>query len=449
MIQKILIANRGEIALRIIRTCKEMGIKTVAVYSEVDKNSLHVRFADEAVCIGPPPASESYLNISRIMAAAEITNVDAIHPGYGFLSENDEFVDICTDSEFIFIGPSAQNIRDMGNKSRAKEKMLEAGIPVIPGSIGVLKDFEEAKQLASEFGYPLIFKASAGGGGKGMRVVTEPEQLEKAYTISKTEAMAAFGNDDTYLEKLIEKPRHIELQILGDKYGKVIHIGERDCTVQRRHQKLIEETPSPFLNEELRALMGETAIKAAKAINYVCAGTVEFIVDQNKNFYFMEMNTRIQVEHPITEVVTNMDLVKEQINIADGGKISSKKIKFVGHSIECRINAEDTENNFMPSPGLITAFHAPGGTGIRVDTHCYAGYTIPNNYDSMIGKLIVRADTREDAIKRMSRALDEFIVEGIKTTIPLFQKIFTEERFIKNDYDTNYIDDRKAYIVQL
>ena len=443
MINKILIANRGEIALRIIRTCKEMGIKTVAIFSEADRNALHVRFADEAVCIGPPPASESYLNIARIIAAAEITNVDALHPGYGFLAENDEFADICADSDIIFIGPSAQNIRDMGNKSKAKDTMIAAGIPVIPGSVGVIKDFDEAKKLAIEIGYPVMLKASAGGGGKGMRVVKSPELLEKSFTIAHSEAESAFGNGDLYLEKLIEKPHHIEFQILGDKSGRVIHLGERDCTIQRRHQKLIEETPSPYLDEELRETMGQTAVNAAKAINYISAGTIEFMVDAYKNYYFMEMNTRMQVEHPVTEVVTNMDLVKEQINIADGGKISTKKIKFVGHSIECRINAEDPDNDFRPSPGLITAFHAPGGTGIRVDTHCYAGYTIPKNYDSLIGKLIVRADTRLDAIKRMSRALDELIIEGVKTTIPILQEIFADEKFINYKYDTNYIDERK------
>ena len=443
MIKKILIANRGEIALRIIRSCKELGIKTVAVYSDADKNSLHVRFADEAVCIGPAPVNQSYLNIPRIIAAAEITNSDAIHPGYGFLSENADFSEICEDSEIIFIGPKPDMIRNMGDKAKAKEMMISVGVPTVPGSFGILKDIDEAKIIANEVGYPVILKASAGGGGKGMRAVKEPDHLEAALSIAKNEAMGAFGNDDMYLEKLIENPRHVEIQVLGDSTGRIIHLGERDCTIQRRHQKLIEETPSPFITEEIREKMGEAAIKAAKCVEYIGAGTVEFIMDKDKNFYFMEMNTRLQVEHPITEAVTNTDLVKEQIRIAAGEKISIKKIKFYGHSIECRINAEDPQNNFMPSPGLITAFNSPGGTGIRVDTHCYAGYIIPKNYDSMIGKLIVHAETRIEAIKRMSRALDEFIVEGVKTTIPLLQKIMSDKKFIDNNYDTNYLEKKE------
>ena len=437
MIKKILIANRGEIALRVIRTCKEMGIKTVAVYSDADRNALHVRFADEAVCIGPAQAKDSYLNIPRIIAAAEITNADAIHPGYGFLAENAEFAEICIDSNINFIGPDPDMIRKMGDKILAKDLMKKSGVPVLPGSEGSIIDFTEAKKLSEEIGFPLILKASAGGGGKGMRAVKEAEHLEKAFNIARNEAQSAFGNGDMYMEKLIENPRHIEFQILGDSHGRIIHMGERDCSIQRRHQKLIEETPSPMLDDEKREEMGLSAVKAAQAVNYIGTGTVEFLMDGNKNFYFMEMNTRLQVEHPVTEAVTNTDLVKEQINIANGNKISFKKLKFVGHSIECRINAEDPAFDFRPSPGLITAFNSPGGTGVRVDTHCYAGYNIPKNYDSLIGKLIVHADTREDAIKRMTRALDEFIIEGVKTTIPLLQKIMNDKKFISNDYDTN------------
>jgi len=443
MIKKILIANRGEIALRIIRTCKEMGIKTVAVYSEADKNSLHVRFADEAVCIGPPPAIDSYLNIPRLIAAAEITDADAIHPGYGFLAENAEFAEICTDSNLIFIGPTAEMISAMGNKSSAKELMKQAGIPVIPGSEGLVKDFEEAVKLCDAIGYPVMLKASAGGGGKGMRVVRDKSKLETLFTLAKNEALSAFNNDDMYIEKFIECPRHIEIQILGDKSGRIIHLGERDCTIQRRQQKLLEETPSPFINDEVRQNMAETAIKAAASINYLGAGTVEYMVDKDCNFYFMEMNTRIQVEHPVTELATNTDMVKEQIIIADGGKISIKKPKFVGHAIECRINAEDIENNFRPCPGLITTFHSPGGNGVRVDTHCYPGFTISSNYDSLIGKLIVRAENRIDAIKKMNRALEEFIVEGVKTTIPLFQQIMNDKNFIEHNYDTTYLDKKE------
>jgi acetyl-CoA carboxylase, biotin carboxylase subunit len=443
MIKKILNANRGEIALRIIRTCKEMGIKTVAVYSVTDKDSLHVRFADEAVCIGNAPAYASYLNIPRIIAAAEITDSDAIHPGYGFLSENAEFAEICSDSEIIFIGPTPDMIKLMGDKSSAKEHLKTLGIPVVPGSEGVVQDFEEAQKIAHEIGYPVILKASAGGGGKGMRIVREESHIEAAYTIARNEAISAFENGDLYIEKLIEDPRHIEVQILGDTHGRIIHLGERDCTIQRRHQKLIEETPSPFINDEVREKMTSDAVKIAASINYVGAGTVEFLVDKDRNYYFMEMNTRLQVEHPITEAVTNTDMIKEQIIIASGGKITIKKPKFIGHSIECRINAEDIDNNFRPSPGLITAFHSPGGNGIRVDTHCYAGYRIPQDYDSMIGKLIVIAENRKEAIKRMSRALEEFIVEGVKTTIPLIQKIMNDKKFINYDYDTNYIEKRE------
>jgi len=440
MIKKVLIANRGEIALRIIRTCKELGINTVAIYSTEDKDSLHVRFADEAVCVGPPPSTESYLNIPRIIAAAEITNADAIHPGYGFLAENAEFAEICADSNLIFIGPTPDVIRKMGNKSEAKQTMKEHDIPVIPGSDGVINDLEEAMKFATSIGFPVMLKAAAGGGGTGMKVVKDPEQFERLFSLAKTDAKNAFGNDDIYIEKLIESPRHIEFQVLSDKFGNVVQLGERDCTIQRRHQKLIEETPSPFIDNEVRQKMAQTAIKIAKVINYLNAGTIEFLVDKDRNFYFMEMNTRIQVEHPITEVVTNKDIVKEQILIAAGEKLNFKSIKSVGHSIECRINAEDPDNNFRSSPGLITAFHPPGGTGIRVDTHCYSGYKVPKYYDSLLAKLVVRADNRIDAIKRMNRALNEFVIEGIKTTIPLYISIMNDRHFIEGDYDTTYID---------
>jgi len=443
MIKKVLIANRGEIALRIIRTCKEMGIKTVAIYSNIDRNSLHVRFADEAVCIGPASATESYLNIPRIISAAEITNSDAIHPGYGFLAENAEFAEICIDSNIIFIGPTPEMIRTMGDKLTARNRMKSIGVPVIEGSENPIKDFKEASKIAEGIGYPIIFKAAAGGGGKGMRTVWEHSHLDAALNVTKSEAKNSFGNEAVYIEKLIESPRHIEIQILGDTHGNLMHIGERDCTIQRRHQKLIEETPSPFLTDETRTAIQEMALKVAGSINYVNAGTVEFLVDANQNFYFMEMNTRLQVEHPITEAVTNVDFIKEQIRIAQGQKISNRKIKFDGHSIECRINAEDINNNFRPTGGLIEAFHSPGGYGVRVDTHCYAGYKVPTNYDPMIGKLIVHADTREEAIKRMLRALEEFIIEGIPTTIPLFQKILCDSNFMNNNYDTNYIERRK------
>ena len=440
MIKKILIANRGEIALRIIRTCKEMDIKTVAVYSEADVDSLHVRFADEAVCIGAARSQESYLNIPRIIAAAEITDADAIHPGYGFLAENAEFSEICIDSKINFIGPLPDMIKAMGNKAFAKESMRKAGVPVVPGSDGIVNNLDEAKNLAESIGLPVMLKASAGGGGKGMRIVKDIDELEKAFITAKGEALNAFGNDDMYLEKFVENPRHIEIQIIGDKFGNAIHLGDRDCSIQRRHQKLIEESPSPFINAEIRDKMGETAVKGAKSVNYVGAGTVEFLVDKNKDFYFMEMNTRIQVEHPVTEAITNTDLIKEQINVAGGGKIIIDKVEFEGHSIECRINAEDPDNDFRPSPGIITAFHAPGGNGVRVDTHCYAGYTIPTYYDSMIGKLIVVADDRKQAIKRTSRALEEFIIEGVETTIPFHKKIMVNDKFMSNDYDTSFIE---------
>lgn len=443
MIKKLLIANRGEIALRIIRTCREIGVKTVAVYSDADKDSLHVRFADEAVCIGAPISKESYLNIPRLLSAAEITNVDAIHPGYGFLAENAEFAEICIDSKLNFIGPLPNMITAMGNKSFAKDTMRAAGVPVVPGSDGTVNNIDEAKDLAKMFGLPIMIKASAGGGGKGMRIVREEDELENAYNTAKAEAASSFGNDDVYIEKFVDQPRHVEIQILGDKHGTILSLGERDCSVQRRHQKLIEESPSPFIDDVLREKMSQAAIQGAKSVNYIGAGTIEFLVDKDKNFYFMEMNTRIQVEHPVTEEITGIDLIREQIRIANGEKLSKKKIKMSGHAIECRINAEDPEKNFRPSPGLVTAFNQPGGMGVRVDTHCYTGYRIPPYYDSMIGKLITYAPTRNEAIKKMSRALDEFIVEGIKTTIPFHQMIMLNDRFIANDYDTGFIDSLK------
>lgn len=440
MIKKILIANRGEIALRIIRTCKELGIQTVAVYSTADVNSLHVRFADEAVCIGPADVSQSYINIPRIIAAAEITNSDAIHPGYGFLAENAEFAEICADSNLIFIGPAPEMINAMGDKLSARINMNKIGVPVIPGTMEAVKDLENAKKIAGEIGYPIFLKAAGGGGGKGMRAIYNEEQLESQFYSVMYEAKSAFGNENFYIEKFFERPRHIEIQVIGDKYGNIFHAGERDCSIQRKHQKLIEETPSPFIDDEIRFKMGEAALKVAKSINYYSTGTVEFLVDENKNFYFLEMNTRIQVEHPITEAVTGIDFIREQIRIADGEKLPKKKIKFEGHSIECRINAEDPEKNFMSSTGLITVFHAPGGYNVRLDSHCYSGYSIPKYYDSLIGKLIVKGETRAEAIKRMLRALDEFIIEGIKTTIPFHKKILKDKRFIENNYDTNLID---------
>lgn len=440
MFKKILIANRGEIALRIIRTCRDMGIKTVAVYSEADKDSLHVRFADEAVCIGPPPSRESYLSIPRIIAAAEITNADAIHPGYGFLAENAEFSEICSESEIKFIGPSPDMIKAMGDKAYAKDTMRKSDVPVVPGSDGIVTTIEDAKKIAAEFGYPVLIKASAGGGGKGMRIVRDESEMENSFTMATNEALSAFGNGDVYVEKFVENPRHIEIQVLGDQFGNVVHLGERDCTVQRRHQKLIEETPSPFITDEIREAMGAAAVKGAKSVKYEGAGTVEFIVDKNKNFYFMEMNTRVQVEHPVTEQVTGVDLIREQIAVAAGLKIKIENVRREGHSIECRINAENPDKNFAPSPGKITSFHMPGGIGIRVDTHAYANYFIPPYYDSMIAKLIVTADDREEAIKRMYRALDEFIIEGVHTTIPFHKKVMKHEKFIEGDYDTSFIE---------
>lgn len=417
-----------------------MGIKTVAVYSEADKDSLHVRFADEAVCIGPPPSRESYLSIPRIIAAAEITNADAIHPGYGFLAENAEFSEICSESEIKFIGPSPDMIKAMGDKAYAKDTMRKSDVPVVPGSDGIVTTIEDAKTIAAEFGYPVLIKASAGGGGKGMRIVRDESEMENSFTMATNEALSAFGNGDVYVEKFVENPRHIEIQVLGDQFGNVVHLGERDCTVQRRHQKLIEETPSPFITEEIREAMGAAAVKGAKSVKYEGAGTVEFIVDKNKNFYFMEMNTRVQVEHPVTEQVTGVDLIREQIAVAAGLKIKIENVRREGHSIECRINAENPDKNFAPSPGKITSFHMPGGIGIRVDTHAYANYFIPPYYDSMIAKLIVTADDREEAIKRMYRALDEFIIEGVHTTIPFHKKVMKHEKFIEGDYDTSFIE---------
>jgi acetyl-CoA carboxylase biotin carboxylase subunit len=440
MFKKILIANRGEIALRVIRTCKEMGIKTVAVYSTADKESLHVKFADEAVCIGKPASADSYLNIAHIMAAAEITNADAIHPGYGFLAENAKFSQICQDHNIKFIGPTADMINKMGDKISAKETMIKAGVPVVPGGEGLLESVDEAKGIAKEIGYPVILKATAGGGGKGMRVVYEESELEKAYTTARTEAGASFKNDGVYMEKFVEEPRHIEIQVVGDQYGKVAHLSERDCSIQRRHQKLVEESPSPFMTTELRNKMGEAAIKAASAINYESVGTIEFLVDKNANFYFMEMNTRIQVEHCVTEEVINFDLIKEQIKIAAGEQITGKNYEPHKHAIECRINAEDPYNDFRPSPGKITVLHQPGGHGVRVDSHVYAGYVIPPYYDSMIGKLITMAQTREEAIATMHRALSEYIIEGIKTTIPFHLQLMKNDDFRKGNFTTKFLE---------
>ncbi|MBL7890595.1 MAG: acetyl-CoA carboxylase biotin carboxylase subunit [Bacteroidia bacterium] len=441
MFKKILIANRGEIALRIIRTCKEMGIKTVAVYSTADKDSLHVKFADEAVCIGPPPSKDSYLNIPNIISAAEITNADAIHPGYGFLSENAKFSKICQEHNIKFIGASPEMINAMGDKASAKATMIAAGVPCVPGSDGLLESAQQAVELAPKVGYPVIIKATAGGGGRGMRIIWKEEDMVSNFESASKEAEAAFGNGAMYMEKYIEEPRHIEIQVVGDQYGKACHLSERDCSVQRRHQKLVEETPSPFMTDELRERMGEAAIKAALAVNYEGVGTVEFLVDKHRNFYFMEMNTRIQVEHPITEEVIDYDLIREQILVAAGVPISGKNYYPQLHAIECRINAEDPFNNFRPSPGKIGNLHTPGGHGIRVDSHIYAGYTIPPNYDSMVAKLITVAQTREEAIAKMHRALSEYVIEGVKTTIPFHLRLMKDERFIKGDYTTKFLED--------
>jgi acetyl-CoA carboxylase biotin carboxylase subunit len=441
MFNKILIANRGEIALRVIRTCREMGIGTVAVYSKADEESLHVKFADEAVCIGPAPSAESYLKIPNIIAAAEITNADAIHPGYGFLSENAKFSKICDEHKIKFIGASADMISKMGDKATAKATMKAAGVPTIPGSEGLIKDFAQCKKLAKKVGYPVMLKATAGGGGKGMRAVWSEDDLQKAWDSARQEAKASFGNDGMYMEKLIEEPRHIEIQVVGDSFGKACHLSERDCSVQRRHQKLTEETPSPFMTDDLREKMGKAAVKAAEYIKYEGAGTVEFLVDKHRNFYFMEMNTRIQVEHPITEQVIDYDLIAEQIKVAAGHRLSGKDYYPKLHSIECRINAEDPYNDFRPSPGVIQTLHTPGGHGVRLDTHVYGGYVIPPHYDSMIAKLITTAQTREEAINKMKRALDEFVIEGIKTTIPFHRQLMDHPDYIAGNYTTKFMED--------
>ena len=440
MFKKVLIANRGEIALRVLRTCREMGIKTVAVYSTADRDSLHVKFSDEAVCIGRPQSADSYLNIAHLMAAAEITNADAIHPGYGFLAENAMFSQICNDHGIKFIGPTAEMINSMGDKITAKETMIKAGVPVVPGGEGLLQSYDHAVGLAREIGYPIMMKATAGGGGKGMRLVWEESEMERAYNSAKAEAAAAFRNDGLYMEKFVEEPRHIEIQVAGDQYGNVCHLSERDCSIQRRHQKLVEESPSPFMTDELRQRMGEAARKAASAINYESVGTVEFLVDKNRNFYFMEMNTRIQVEHCVTEEVINFDLIKEQLKIAMGEKISGQDYIPQMHAIECRINAEDPYNDFRPSPGRITVLHQPGGHGVRVDSHVYAGYVIPPYYDSMIGKLITVAQTRQEAIQTMYRALSEYVIEGVKTTIPFHLQLMQDERFRSGDFNTKFLE---------
>ncbi|MGQ9629762.1 MAG: acetyl-CoA carboxylase biotin carboxylase subunit [bacterium] len=443
MFEKILIANRGEIALRIIRACKELGISTVAVHSEADADSLHVRFADEDICIGPAPSSESYLNIPRIISAAEVTNADAIHPGFGFLAENEYFAEICESCNIKFIGPTAETIRLLGDKARAKETMRSIGIPIVKGSQGTIENEKHALDIAQRIGYPVIIKATAGGGGKGMRIARSEGELREGLEIAKAEARAAFGNPDVYIEKYIEKPRHVEFQFLADEHGKVIHLGERDCTIQRRHQKLVEESPSPIVDEDTRKRIGELVVKGAKAVKYRNAGTMEFLVDEKKNFYFMEVNTRIQVEHPVTEMVTGIDLIKEQIRIAAGEKLrySQKDIRQTGHAIECRINAEDYENNFIPTPGKITTLHIPGGFGVRVDSHAYAGYVIPPYYDSMIAKLIVHGEDRKSAISKMQQALEEFIVEGVKTTIPFHKLVMRNKSFREGKVTTGFVDE--------
>ncbi|UCG75783.1 MAG: acetyl-CoA carboxylase biotin carboxylase subunit [Gemmatimonadota bacterium] len=441
MFDKILIANRGEVALRVIRACRELDIRTVAVYSEADRDSLHVRFSDEDICIGPPPARDSYLNIPRILAAAEITGADGIHPGYGFLAENGDFAEICERSGLVFIGPTADQIRKMGDKAEARRTMTAAGVPVVPGSQGTVGDEEEAVVEARRIGFPVIIKAAAGGGGKGMRLGENEEQLRRAFVMARNEAKAAFDDPSVYLEKYIQRPRHVEIQVMGDQHGEVVHFGERDCSVQRRHQKLIEESPSPALDEDLRRRMGDAAVRAGQSIGYQSAGTVEFLLDLDGSFYFMEMNTRIQVEHPVTEAVTAVDLVKEQIRVAAGERLAVHAPPALrGHAIECRINAEDPENGFRPSPGLITAFHAPGGPGIRIDTHVYAGYRVPPYYDSLIAKLIVRANDRDEALSRAYHALDEFIIEGVRTTIPFLQRVLSHPDFAAGDVDTHFIE---------
>ncbi|MEO0741944.1 MAG: acetyl-CoA carboxylase biotin carboxylase subunit [Bacteroidota bacterium] len=444
--QKVLIANRGEIALRIIRTCREIGLKTVVVYSTADRDSLAVRFADEAVCIGPPPSGQSYLRMDRIIAAAEVTGADAIHPGYGFLSENADFAGIVKDNGLIWIGPKASTIRKMGDKSVAKDTMRAAGVPVVPGSEGVVETVDEAKRVAAEIGYPVMIKASAGGGGRGMRMVREEKELETQYRTASNEAQSAFGNGAVYIEKFVEEPRHIEIQLMGDGQGGVIHLGERECSIQRRHQKLLEEAPSPVVDAALRAKMGEAAVNGALAVNYAGAGTVEFLLDKHRNFYFMEMNTRIQVEHPVTEEVTDTDLIEMQLRVARGERLGSDGLpstsftELNGHAIECRINAEDPFRNFSPSPGTIEGLHTSKGHGVRCDTHIYAGYTVPPHYDSMLAKLIVRGKDRPHAIRKMLRALDEFVIDGVKTTIPFHQQLLQDDRFIAGDFDTKFLE---------
>jgi len=440
LFKKMLIANRGEIALRVIRACRELGIKTVAVYSEADRYSLHVRFADEAVCIGPAQSKESYLSIPRLIAAAEVTNADSIHPGYGFLAENASFAEICATSGLTFVGPSPESITAMGDKSLAKETMKKAGVPVIPGSDGVVSDINDAKRIASDIGYPIIIKATAGGGGRGMRIVREVSELENAFKTASNEAEKSFGNPSIYFEKYLEAPRHVEIQVMGDRHGNVVHFGERDCSIQRRHQKLVEESPSPAITPEIREAMGAAAIKGAKSVNYHGAGTIEFLLDRDKSFYFMEMNTRIQVEHPVTEEVMGIDLLKLQIEVAAGERLKKTKAKPEWHVMECRINAEDPAHDFRPSPGKIVTFHMPGGFGVRVDSHAYAGYEIPPYYDSLVAKLIVKAKSREEVIEKMYHALDEFIIEGIQTTIPFHKKLMRDEKFRSGDFDTKFIE---------
>ena len=442
MFNKVLVANRGEIALRIIRACQELGVKTVAIYSEADADSLHVRFADEVVCIGPPPSSESYLNMVRIISAAEVTGAEAVHPGYGFLAENPEFAEICEECDIQFIGANADVIRKMGDKAEAKSTMKKAGVPVVPGSDGVIKDLNHAKSLVKEIKYPIMLKAVAGGGGRGMRLVNSEDELEMNFMMASAEAEGGFGNADLYMEKFIANPRHIEVQVMADTHGNVVHYGERECSIQRRHQKLLEEAPSPVIDEDLRKTMGELAVKGCKSVNYVGAGTIEFLLDADKNFYFMEMNTRIQVEHPVTEMVYNRDLVKDQIRVAAGEPLGyeQKEIKLEGHAIECRINAEDWERNFMPNPGHIENVHFPGGPGVRVDTHIYSGYNIPPYYDSLVAKLIAYGKDREESITRIRRSLDEFVIEGIKTTIPFHRKLIDHEDFKSGMFDTGFLD---------
>jgi acetyl-CoA carboxylase biotin carboxylase subunit len=450
MFKKVLIANRGEIALRVIRACRELGIRTVAVYSEADRESLHVRFADDDVCIGPPPSRLSYLRIPALISAAQITGADAIHPGYGFLAENAEFADTCRASNITFIGPSGDQIRQMGDKASARRLAKEAGVPTVPGSDGVLQDAEQALEVARGIGFPVIIKATAGGGGKGMRIATEPDQFVALFSLAQNEALSAFGNGDVYVEKYLARPRHVEIQVLGDTHGRVIHLGERDCSIQRRHQKLIEESPSPALDEDLRAQMGEAAVRLAAAIGYVGAGTIEFLLDTDRQFYFMEMNTRIQVEHPVTEMVTGFDLVKEQIRVAAGEPMSVPLGDFSrlrGHAIECRVNAEDPYRNFQPSPGLITAYHPPGGPGVRVDTHVYAGYSVPPHYDSLLAKVIVHGRDREEALARMGQALDSFILEGPMTTIPFLARVIRHPAFVAGDVDTKFLE-RESHLLK-